>query len=172
MKISKTKLLVAGLLAGSLTFMGCKSNDAAERTDGTTEGTSTGAGTGTDTGTGTTGEQGTGTGTNPGTGGSGTKQSDDNMRMPYEDPLRTPEDESIRDAESEPGVHEGTDLDPGAGVGGSGVDTGMESDIINADPNEGGNIDDDFRSPDMPADPVTPEDRMMDDDLSVPEGSR
>ena len=168
MKISKTKLLVAGLLAGSLTFMGCKSNDSAERTDGTTEGTGTGMGTEGTEGTGT------GTGTDPGTGGSGTdtKQSDDNIRMPYEDPLRTPESESVRDAESETGVHHDTDLDPGAGVGGSGEESGMESDIIDVGPNEGGNINDDFRSPDMPADPVTPEDRMLNDDLDVPEGSR
>jgi hypothetical protein len=155
MKISKTKMLVAGLLAGSLTFMGCKSDTSAERTDDTTQ-----TGTGTDTGTGTTGEQGTGTTTPPDTGGSGTKQTDDNLRMPEEDPLRTPESESIRDAEAEPGVHDDGTLDPGPGVGGSGVDTGLDNDVPDDDLNEGGNISDDFRMPDSPADDL-PESPML-----------
>jgi hypothetical protein len=163
MKLFRTKLLVAGLLAGSLAFVGCKSNDSTERPDDTTEGT----------GTGTTGEQ--GTGTEPGTGGSGTKtkQSDDNLRMPYEDPLRTPEEESIQDAESEaePGVHRDPNLDPGAGVGGSGLDTGMDSDVIDNEPNVGGNINDGLRAPNMPADVVTPDDPMLNDD-EVPEDLR
>lgn len=166
MKLSKGKMLVAGLLVGSLTFVGCKSDSAAERAGDTTD--TTGTTTGTETGT--TGEQGTDTGTGPGTGGSGTKQSDDNLRMPNEDPLRTPESESVRDAETEPGVHDDSTLEPGEGVGGSGVDPGgVDTGVIDDELNEGGNISDDFRMPDSPSDPVTPEDRMLEDDFDVPE---
>ncbi|HLL03067.1 MAG TPA: hypothetical protein VK539_20975 [Myxococcaceae bacterium] len=175
MKISKTKLLVAGLLAGSLTFMGCKSNDSAQRTDDAATGTGTTT-EGTGTGTGTQGT-GTGTGTDPGTGGSGpTKQSDDNIRHPYDDHLRTPEDDTVRGtesdaaSESEPGVHGDTTLDPNSGMGGSGTDTDMG--IIDEDPNVGGNSADGFGAPDSPMDEPTPEDRMLDNDLDVPEGSR
>jgi hypothetical protein len=165
MKISKTKFLVAGLLAGTLTFVGCKSDTSADRGTEPTEGTSTG--TGTDTGT-----EGTGTSTDPGTGGSGpskTKQSDDNLRMPEEDPLRTPEDESVRDAEQEPGVHDDATLDPGvggSGTGGSGVEDVTEEDDLN----EGGNPHEDFRIPDSPTDVVP--DEGMNDDLDLPEGAR
>jgi hypothetical protein len=147
MKLFRTKLLVAGLLAGSLAFVGCKSNDSTERPDDTTEGT----------------------------GGSGTqtKPSDDNLRMPYEDPLRTPEEESIQDAESEaePGVHRDPNLDPGEGVGGSGLDNGLDSDVIDDEPNVGGNIHDGLRAPNMPADVVTPDDPLLNDD-EVPEDLR
>lgn len=171
MKISKSKLLVAGLLAGSLTFMGCKSDDSAQRTDEPT--TTEGTGTGTPEGTGTEG-----TGTPPGTGGSGpTKQSDDNLRHPYDDHLRTPEDDTVRGtesdatSESEPGVHKDTTLEPESGMGGSGVgdeDTG----IIEDDLTEGGNLGGDFGAPDSPMDEPPTRDPMLDNDLDVPEGSR
>jgi hypothetical protein len=183
MKISKTKLLVAGLLAGSLTFVGCKSDKSGETggTD-TTQGTGTGTDTGTGTGTGATGTDtgtgtGTGTGTDPGTGGAGmdpsqTKQTDDNMRMPEEDPLRTPEqdplgtpeNEGIREAE--PGVHDDT-MDPGTGGAGG---AGMGDDTMDAPLNEGGNINDDFQVPDSPSHTL-PEGQMT-DDSQIPEGTR
>jgi len=164
------KFLAAGLLAGALTFVGCKSTTSAEQ-GGTPTGTGT-TGTGTDTGTtGTgTGTEGTGTGTNPGTGGAGstddisrTKQSDDNLRMPEEDPLRTPESESIRGAESEsePGIHD----NPGIGGSGFGDDTATDETL-----NPGGNVDDTLRTPGSPADIVPDEGLNGDNDL--PEGVR
>ncbi|HYI00145.1 hypothetical protein [Hyalangium sp.] len=166
------KFLAAGLLAGALTFIGCKSDSSAERTEGTPDTTQTTPSTGTP-GEGSTTE-GTSTGTEtppPGTGGSGesdiskTKQSDDNLRMPEEDPLRTPENESIRDAEkeSEPGVHD----EPGTGGAGFGNDA-LEPTEDNL--NEGGNVDDMFRVPDSPAD-TTPEDGLT-EDTQLPEGAR
>lgn len=167
------KFLAAGLLASALTFVGCKSNSSADRTD-----TTTAPATGTDTGTGTsTGTEGTGTSTgtnaNPGTGGSGdssdiskTKQSDDNLRMPEEDPLRTPENESIRDAESEPGVHDNSAADPG--IGGSGFDTGDSSTDETLNP--GGNVDDTLRTPSSPSD-INP-DSDINSDSTLPESTR
>jgi hypothetical protein len=173
MKISKTKFLVAGLLAGTLTFVGCKSNQSTERTEETTDTTQTTPGTGTtDQGTTTPATEGSTTGTNPGTGGGGnqTKPSDDNLRMPYEDPLRTPEDEGVRESESETGVHDDSTGTHGPGTGGAGSDTG-----ITEEPslNEGGNaVDDNRRIPDSPADEATPEDQMLEDDTNLPEGTR
>ncbi|MBN1205265.1 MAG: hypothetical protein JXB05_10105 [Myxococcaceae bacterium] len=154
MKISKTQFLVAGLLAGTLTFVGCKSDKSGETPPGTdaTQDTGTPTGEQPTEGTSTPPE---GTGTEPGTGGSGseTKPSDDNLRMPEEDPMRTRDEESAREAESEPGVH-----DPATGgTGGSGFpedDTMDEGDL-----NEGGNADEDFRVPDSPADTI-PEEQL------------
>ena len=175
------KFLAAGLLAGTLTFVGCKSNTSAEQ-GGTTTGDTGATGTGTDTGTGTgsgTGT-GTGTGTNPGTGGSGdidpgtggsgaddigqTKSTDDNLRMPNEDPLRTPQNESIRDAESEsePGIHD----EPGIGGSGFGDDDATTDETLNP----GGNVDDTLRTPGSPAD-IVPEDHMS-GDSELPEDMR
>jgi hypothetical protein len=57
-------------------------------------------------------------------------------------------------------------------VGGSGVGTGDDTGTFDEGLNEGGNISDDFLMPDSPADPATPEDRMLDNDLDVPEGAR
>lgn len=143
------KFLAAGLLASALTFVGCKSNSSAERTDPPMA-----PATGTDTGTGTN--------ANPGTGGSGdiskTKPSDDNLRMPEEDPLRTPQNESIRDAESEPGVHDNSAVDPG--IGGSGFDTGDSATDETLNP--GGNVDDTLRTPSSPAD-IVPNDNLNND---------
>jgi hypothetical protein len=164
MKIMNRKFLAAGLLAGTLTFVGCKSDTSAERTGDTPQ--TPPAGT-TDQGTTPPPTEGTGTQPNPGTGGSGdvskTKQSDDNLRMPEEDPLRTPENESIRDAESEDerGVH-----DDNAGTGGSGFGNEADDDVLN----EGGNVDDTTRIPDSPAD-TTPENNMM-NESQIPEGTR
>jgi hypothetical protein len=162
------KFLAAGLLASALTFVGCKSNSAAEKTDTTT---APATGTGTDTGTGTgTGTEGTGTTTNPGTGGSGdiskTKQSDDNLRMPEEDPLRTPQPESIRDAESEPGVHDNSAVDPGTGGSGFGTDDSATDETLNP----GGNVDDRLRTPSSPAD-IVPDDSTS-SDSTLPESGR
>ncbi|MFL5348586.1 MAG: hypothetical protein ACJ8AT_27640 [Hyalangium sp.] len=175
MKISNQKFLVAGLLAGALTFVGCKSDKSAERPPDTTQ-TTPPAGTGTDTtgtGTGTS----TGTQTNPGTGGSGnsdgqistTKQSDDNLRMPEDDPLRLKNgDKSIRDAESEQGVHENTPatpkLEPNSGTGGSGLNNDATDDNLN----DGGNVDDSLRIPDSPADRSTP-DGVTNNNAPVPD---
>lgn len=162
------KFLAAGLLASALTFVGCKSNTSAERTDEPT--TAPATGTGTDTGTGT-GTEGTGTSTTPppGTGGSGdiskTKQSDDNLRMPEEDPLRTPESESIRDAESEPGVHDNSQVDPG--IGGSGF---PDDSAIDEPLNPGGNVDETLRTPSSPAD-IVPENNLN-NDSTLPENTR
>jgi len=167
MKITM-KFLAAGLLAGALTFVGCKSDTSAARPDDTTQTTPA-------PGTEGTGTEGTGTGTEgttppPGTGGSGdvskTKQSDDNLRMPEEDPLRTPENESIRDAESEPDVHDNSAVDPG--TGGSGFDD--DNDAIDESLNPGGNVDDTRRIPGSPADTV-PEDNMS-SGSEIPEGAR
>jgi hypothetical protein len=165
MKIMNRKFLAAGLLAGALTFVGCKSTTSAEQTGTNTQTPAEGT---TDQGTTT---EGTGTQTNPGTGGSGdvskTKQSDDNLRMPNEDPLRTPENESIRDAESEDerGVH-----DNNAGTGGSGFGNDVTNDVNDDALNEGGNVDDTTRIPDSPAD-TTPDDGMT-NDSQLPEGTR
>jgi len=156
MKIMSRKFLAAGLLAGALTFVGCKSDKSAETPSDTT-----------DQGTTPPPTEGTGTQTDPGTGGSGdiskTKQSDDNLRMPEEDPLRTPEPESIRDAESEDerGVH-----DDNAGTGGSGFGNEATDDSLN----QGGNVDDTTRIPDSPAD-TTPDDNMS-NESQFPEGVR
>lgn len=168
MKIMNRKFLTVGLLAGALTFVGCKSDKSAERTDDTTQ--TPPAGT-TDQGTTTPPAEGTGTQTDPGTGGSGdvskTKQSDDNLRMPEEDPLRTPEDESIQDAESEDerGVH-----DNNAGTGGSGFSNDANNDVNDDALNEGGNVDDTTRIPDSPAD-TTPDDNLS-NESQIPEGVR
>lgn len=163
------KYLAAGLLASALTFVGCKSDSSAERTDtpmapATGTGTNTGTGTGTSTGTEGTGTS-TGTNANPGTGGSGdtsdiskTKQSDDNLRMPEEDPLRTPQQESIRDAEAEPGVHDNSAVEPG--TGGSGFDTGDSA--VDETLNPGGNVDNTLRTPSSPAD-IVPDDNLNND---------
>lgn len=169
MKISNRKFLVAGLLAGALTFVGCKSEKSAERTPDTTE-TMPATGTGTD-------NTGTSTGTNPGTGGSGntnsnistTKQSDDNLRMPEDDPLRIKNgDKNIRDGESEQGVHENSaahpNLDPNSGTGGSGLDR----DAIDDNLNDGGNVDDSVRIPDSPMDRTTP-DGVTNDSTHAPD---
>ena len=155
MKTMTRKFLAAGLIATALTFVGCKSDKSAEQPADATQGTDTG----------TTPTE--GTATDPGTGGAGTedisktKQSDDNLRMPYEDPLRTPESESIRDAEreNERGVH-----DDNAGTGGS----GFPNEAIDEPLDLGGNIDD-TRDSDMPSD-VPAEDGVMDE--SFPEGAR
>jgi hypothetical protein len=156
MKIPKTKFLVAGLLAGTLTFVGCKSDTSAERTaeptDTTTEDTEAAPGTG-------------------GSGPSKTKTSDFNIRMPYEDPLRLSEEERSREAEAEaePGVHEDATRDPGvggSGVGGSSVEDVTEEDDLN----EGGNIIDHRRIPDSPADVVP--DEGMTNETDLPEGAR
>ncbi|WP_224249280.1 hypothetical protein [Hyalangium gracile] len=183
MKIMNRKFLVAGLIAGALTFVGCKSNSGAETGTGTTD-TTTGTGTGTDTtgtgtGTGTdTSGSGTGTGTttDPGTGGSGsdistTKQSDDNLRMPEDDPMRTRESESIRDSEAEPGVHDDTTLPPESGTGGAGFgDDAIDNNPMDDDLNPGGNVDD-LRTPESPSDYVSP-DGLTDDTSDLPEGAR
>jgi hypothetical protein len=159
MKIMNRKFLAAGLLAGALTFVGCKSDSSAERTDDTSQMPPADA-------------EGTGTQTNPGTGGSGdvskTKQSDDNLRMPREDPLRTPENESIRDAESEDerGVH-----DNNAGTGGSGFSNDVNKDVNDDILNEGGNVDGATRIPDSPSD-TTPDGNPMMDETQIPEGTR
>jgi hypothetical protein len=170
MKITNRKFLVAGLLAGALTFVGCKSDKSAERPPDTTETPpTTGTGTGTDTGTGT----GTGTtGTNPGTGGSGdistTKQSDDNLRMPEDDPYRLKDgDKNIRDSESEQGVHKGTPGTPESGTGGSGFNRDASDDNLN----EGGNVDDSLRIPENPSDRTTP-DGVTNDSGQLPEDAR
>jgi hypothetical protein len=166
MKIMNRKFLAAGLLAGALTFVGCKSDTSAERTGDTPQ--TPPAGT-TDQGTTTPPTEGTDTQTNPGTGGSGdvskTKQSDDNLRMPKEDPLRTPENESIRDAEDERGVH-----DNNAGTGGSGFGNEVSDDVNDDVLNEGGNVDDTTRIPDSSADTM-PEDNMT-NASPIPEGTR
>ncbi|MDC0711326.1 hypothetical protein POL68_22845 [Stigmatella sp. ncwal1] len=163
MKNLKTKALVAGLLAGTLTFVGCKSDSTMDRPDSTpppATDTTTPATEGTSTGT---------TATPPGTGGSGTetRPSDDNLRMPGEDPLRTPENESIRDSETEPGIHHDSDLGPG--TGGSGLDNSvMDDDGLN----EAGNVDD-TRLPDSTTDStLSPNDSTIQRDLDVPEGAR
>jgi hypothetical protein len=184
MKIMNKKFLVAGLLAGALTFVGCKSDSSAEK--GTTEPAQTPPpATGTDTGTGT---DTSGTSATPGTGGAGqekldctiqqgtggaggagdiskTKQSDDNLRMPEDDPLRTKDPDTVRQGESEEGVHEGDIISPEPGTGGSGFETEPVPDNLN----EGGNIDE-RRIPDSPAD-VVPE-GVMDDSSQIPEGTR
>jgi hypothetical protein len=167
------KFLAAGLLAGALTFVGCKSDSSAERTgEATQPAPTTGTeGTGTEgTGTEGTGTEGTGTTPTPGTGGSGgaskTKQSDDNLRMPREDPLRTPENESIRDAESEPHVHDNSAVEPGTGGSGLGDDEAATDETLNP----GGNVDNTLRTPGSPAD-VVPEDTMS-IDSELPEGAR
>jgi hypothetical protein len=161
------KFLAAGLLAGALTFVGCKSDSSAERPADTTQTTPATGEQGTGTGTEGTGTS-TGTSENPGTGGSGdiskTKQSDDNLRMPREDPLRTPEQESIRDAESEsePDVHDNP------GIGGSGFPD--DDSAVDETLNPGGNIDDTLRTPGSPAD-IVPDDSLSNDSL-IPEGER
>ncbi len=167
MKITNQKFLVAGLLAGALTFVGCKSEKSAERTPDTTQ-------TAPPTGTGTTG-----TCTNAGTGGSGgssnistTKQSDDNLRMPEDDPLRLKDgDKSIRDAESEQGVHENTPAKPklnpnNCGTGGSGSSSGETDDNLN----DGGNVPTRLRIPDSPMERATP-DGVTNDNTQAPEGA-
>ncbi|ADO75750.1 hypothetical protein [Stigmatella aurantiaca] len=163
MKNLKTKALVAGLLAGTLTFVGCKSDSTMDRPDSTTP-------PATDTTTPSTEGTSTGTTTTPGTGGSGTetRPSDDNLRMPEEDPLRTPENESIRDSEAEPGIHHNGDLGPG--TGGSGLDNSTtDGDGLN----EGGNIDNNNRLPESSTDPaLSPNDPSVQGDLDVPEGAR
>jgi hypothetical protein len=161
MKNMTRKFLAAGLIASALTFVGCKSDTSGEREDDTTQGTTTTPTEGTSTDTGTQ--------TPPGTGGSGTenisktKQSDDNLRMPYEDPLRTPEPESIRDAEREDerGVH---DEDPGTGG------SGFESEPTDEPLDQGGNVDGINRDSDNPSD-VPSEDDMM-EESQIPEGAR
>lgn len=171
MKISNQKFLVVGLLAGALTFVGCKSEKSAERTPDTTE-TTPATGTNTGTGTDTTNPS-----TNPGTGGSGdsggtistTKQSDDNLRMPEDDPLRLKHgDKSVRDGESEQGVHENTPppskLQPNSGTGGSGFDRDANDDNLN----DGGNVDDKLRIPESPSDRTTP-DGVSNDNSPVPD---
>lgn len=164
MKIMNRKFLAAGLLAGALTFVGCKSDSSAERTGDPSQAPPAGT---TDQGTTTPPAEGTGTQTAPGTGGSGdvskTKQSDDNLRMPEEDPLRTPENESIRDAESEDerGVHDNNE-----GTGGSGFGNEINDDVLN----EGGNVDDTTRIPDSPTD-APPEDNVS-NESQLPEGTR
>ncbi|WP_224367917.1 hypothetical protein [Hyalangium versicolor] len=173
MKLNRKKFLVAGLLAGALTFVGCKSDSSAERT-GTTDTTQTPA-TGTDTsGTNTgTGTDTSNTGTNPGTGGSGdadistTKPSDDNLYMPEDDPLRTKQDDTVRQGESEQGVHDNTALPPESGTGGSGLDN---NDAIDDNLNDGGNVDD-LRIPDSPQD-VRPDGLGSDSQSQIPEGAR
>lgn len=194
MKITNRKFLVAGLLAGALTFVGCKSDKSAEKggmtepaqTPPPTDTTGTGTGTGTDT---------SGTGTNPGTGGAGTsgttkaphesycppqsgtggsgdtggeisktKQSDDNLRMPEDDPLRTKDPDTVRQGESEQGVHEGDILEPKSGTGGSGFTNDAADDNLN----EGGNVDQ-RRIPESPAD-GTP--HGVTEGNQIPEGSR
>lgn len=88
--MTKTKLLLAGVLAGAVAFgTACKTDKGTTNTD---------TGTGTDTST---------MGTDAGTGGAGMDNPD------YMDPL--PE-EGTR--EMEPDVHEGTHEDPGVGGGG------------------------------------------------------
>ncbi len=134
-KLSKTKLLMAGLLTGALAFgTACKSDSGAERGGTTTDPAGTTTGTGTDTGTGT----GTDTGTTPppGTGGAGS--SYDEMRGPHDHPA----------SETEPGAHEGGVTDDNMGVGGagdeSGVDRGLGTGGAGMDDtgNEGGLTDD------------------------------
>jgi hypothetical protein len=158
------KFLAAGLLASALTFVGCKSNSSAERTEPTPEPATTTEGTSTGTGT-----EGTNTNPNPGTGGSGdvskTKPSDDNLRMPEEDPLRTPEPESLRDAESEPGVHHNSPSEPGTGGSGFG-----NEDAIDETLNPGGNVDERLRTPSSPAD-IVPDDATS-SDSEIPESAR
>jgi hypothetical protein len=169
MKIMNRKFLAAGLLAGALTFVGCKSDKSAERTGDTTQ---TPPADTTDQGTTTPPAEGTGTQTNSGTGGSGdiskTKQSDDNLRMPREDPLRTPESESIRGAESEDerGVH-----DDKPGTGGSGFTNDVDNDVKDDDLNEGGSVDDTTRIPDSPAG-TSPDNNPMMNETQIPEGTR
>lgn len=164
------KFLAAGLLASALTLVGCKSDTSAEQ-DGTTQGT-------TDQGMTTTPAEDTDTGTPPGTGGAGTddvgktRQSDDDLRTPYEDPLLTPEDESVREAESEsePGVH---DDDPG--TGGAGFETeATDDDFLEDDDilNEGGNPGDYTRIPDSPADTVPEDASNTLHESQIPEGTR
>lgn len=168
MKTTYRKFLVAGLLAGALTFVGCKSDKSAERTGETPDTMQT-----TPPPPPATTDQHApppaGTETNPGTGGSGgiskTKQSDDNLRMPEEDPLRTKEQESIRDSEAEPGVHR-KDTD-GPGTGGS----GLGNDATPDDLNEGGNVDDTHRGLGQPRDTATP-DEPLNEDSQIPPGAR
>ena len=163
------KFLAAGLLAGALTFVGCKSDSSAQRPDDTSQTTpATGTeGSGTNTGTGT---EGSGTNTTPGTGGSGhiskTKQSDDNLRMPEEDPLRTKENESIRGAEAEPSVPDNCEVAPG--TGGSGFPD--DDAAIDESLNPGGNLDNTRRTPGSPADIVP--DNSVTDDSQIPEDTR
>ena len=178
MKIMNRKFLVAGLLAGALTFVGCKSDSSAEK--GSTEPAQTmPPATGTDTsgtsetpGTGGSGKEKLDCTIQQGTGGSGsggdiskTKQSDDNLRMPEDDPLRTRDPDTVRQGESEEGVHEGDILNPEPGTGGAGFETEPVPDSLN----EGGNIDE-RRVPESPAD-VVPE-GVMDDSSQIPEGTR
>ncbi len=152
MKSSTTKFLVAGLAAGALALTGCKSDTSAERTEepATEE-------------------------MDEGTGGAGTqtKQSDDNLRMPYEDPFRTPEEESIREAADEfpPEKQDEVDETPEPGTGGAGFDNSLIEDEPE-ELNEGGNINDDYRFPDSPADELPPDTSVMDEELDIPEGTR
>ena len=156
MKISNRKFLVAGLLAGALTFVGCKSDKSAERSPDATQTMPPADNTTAPPAT------------NPGTGGSGdytgesnistTKQSDDNLRMPEDDPLRLKDgDKSIRDSESEQGVHKNSaahpKLDPNSGTGGAGFNGDATDDNLN----DGGNVDDSVRIPDSPMDRSTPD---------------
>ncbi|SEN33879.1 hypothetical protein SAMN05444354_13835 [Stigmatella aurantiaca] len=169
MKNLKTKALVAGLLAGTLTFVGCKSNSSMDRPESTTTPATDTMSTppATDS-TGTTGT----TATPPGTGGSGseTRPSDDNLRMPEEDPLRTPQNESIRDSEMEPGIHHDADTDMGPGTGGSGMDNSM----INDDSlNEAGDAPEGVRLPDSTTDSsLSPNDDTIEHDVESAEGAR
>jgi hypothetical protein len=163
MKNLKTKALVAGLLAGTLTFVGCKSDNSAARPESTTTPASDSMSTPPPADN--MGNTGT-TATPPGTGGSGTetRPSDDNLRMPEEDPLRTPQNESIRDSEMEPGIHHDTDKDMGPGTGGSGMDNSM----INDDKlNEAGDAPEGVRLPDSTTDSsLSPNDPTIEHDES------
>jgi hypothetical protein len=159
MKSLKTKALVAGLLAGTLTFVGCKSDNSAARPDETTApamDTTTPTTEGTSTGT---------TATPPGTGGSGSEvsPSDDNLNIPEDSSLRTPKNESIRDSESEPGIHHDNASDLGPGTGGS----GMDNSVIKDDSlNEAGNASDGERLPDSRTDSaLSPNDPTIEHDL-------
>jgi hypothetical protein len=173
MKTMTRKFLVAGLIAGALTFVGCKSDSSAERTPPPAGTMQTPPPPDTTPGPGTQSRPPpAGTETNPGTGGSGTisttKQSDDNLRMPEDDPLRLKTgDKNVRDAESEQGVHENSAVSPEPGTGGS----GFNRDAIDNSLNEGGNVDDTVKDPQAPLDRQVPYNPLR-PDSQIPEGSR
>lgn len=196
MKFAKKPLLATGLLAGALTFVGCASGTPAVRES--PYGDNTGSGSGHISKTKQSDdnlrmpledplrtrasesimaaeiEPNIQEGEEPivdiGFGGSGTtrksQKQEDNCPRPEQKRSRVPQ--GSMNPEAEPSVHENSPLHPDSDTGGSGFgrDTRDESLYDDDTVREG-----DFRIPDSPADPITPEDRMI-DEREIPDGSR
>ncbi|WNG51697.1 hypothetical protein F0U60_52015 [Archangium minus] len=136
--MTKTKLLLAGLLTGAVAFgTACKTDKGAANT---------GTGTGTDTTTMTP---------DAGTGGTGL---DDPNSVPQDTQPLPPEGTR----EMEPGVHEGTTpttpMEPGTGG------TGLEPEPMDRTNSLGGETSDEPLNPGAPANQPSPESDMTDTD--------